>query len=246
VEYNILIAVFIFLFGVVIGSFLNVLIYRLPEGMSINFPSSRCISCKKKLYWYHNIPIFSWVFLRGRCAFCETKISKQYPIVEFINGFIWLAIYLKLDLIWYLPLVATSFSLLLALAVIDLKYYAVPDNLNYTALLFAIINSNFLQSLIDGAIAAIVLFAIGFTTSKLVKKDALGEADIVVAATMAALLAFPGFFIAMFIAAILALLPSIFAKDTIVPFVPFLALATFITYIYQEWLETLLKVLMYD
>jgi len=173
------------------------------------------------------------------------KISKQYPIVELINGFIWLAIYFKLGLVWYAPFVAISFSLLLALTMIDFKYYAVPDSLNFAALFFALINPNFLQSAINAAIAAAALFAIGFITSKLAKKDTLGEADIIVAATMAALLGFPGFFIAMFIAAILALLPSLLAKDTMVPFVPFLALATFITYINQEWLEQTLKVLMY-
>jgi len=245
VEYNTLITIFVFLFGISVGSFLNVLIYRVPEGMSINFPPSQCTSCGNKLKWYHNIPLLSWIFLGGKCAFCKEKISKQYPIVELINGFIWLAIYFKLGLVWYAPFVAISFSLLLALTMIDFKYYAVPDSLNFAALFFALINPNFLQSAINAAIAAAALFTIGYITSKLAKKDTLGEADIIVAATMAALLGFPGFFIAMFIAAILALLPSLLAKDTMVPFVPFLALATFITYINQEWLEHTLEVLMY-
>jgi len=245
VEYNILITVFVFLFGISLGSFLNVLIYRVPEGMNINYPSSKCPKCENSLKWYHNIPILSWLFLGGKCAYCKEPISKQYPIVEFVTGFIWLLVYFKLGLIWYAPFVAISFSLLLALTMIDFKYYAVPDSINFAALFFALINNHFIQSLIDGLMAAVGFFLIGFITSKLAKKDSLGEADIIVAATMAALLGFPAFFVAMFLSAILALLPSLLAKDTMVPFVPFLALATFITYINKEWLLHILKAIMY-
>ena len=244
-EYNILVAIFVFLFGISIGSFLNVLIYRVPEGLNIFYPPSACPNCKTKLKWYHNIPILSWLFLKGRCSFCKSKISVKYPIVELINGLIWLLLYLKLGLVWYFIFIALSFSMLLALSVIDFKYYAVPDSINYAALLFAIINPDFLTSIKNAAFGALGLFLIGFITSKLAKKDALGEADIIVAATMAALLGFPAFFIAMFIAAILALIPSLLAKNSMVPFVPFLSMATFITYLFKEELIKLLEVLIY-
>ena len=75
------IAVVVFIFGAMIGSFLNVVIYRIPKGESIVFPSSKCQSCEKPLKWWHNIPIFSWLFLRGKCHFCDAKISAQYPVV---------------------------------------------------------------------------------------------------------------------------------------------------------------------
>jgi len=245
VEYNIAVGIFIFLFGISIGSFLNVLIYRIPEGLSILNPPSSCPKCHNRLKWYHNIPIFGWLMLKGKCGFCKEKISARYPIIELLNGLIWLALFFKIGAVWYYPFVALSFSMLLALTMIDFKYYAVPDSLNYAALIFALINPHFLTSLRDAAIAAGVLFAIGYITSKIAKKDTLGEADIIVAATMAALLGFPLFFIALFIAALLALLPSLLAKDTMVPFVPFLALATLITYLNQEYLLHLLEVLMY-
>ena len=244
-EFNILIAVFVFLFGISVGSFLNVLIYRIPKSMSINFPPSQCPSCGHKLKWYHNIPIVSWLLLKGKCAFCKEPISKQYPMVELINGLIWLAIYAKIGAVWYVPFVMLSFSMLLALTMIDFKYYAVPDSLNFAALAFALVNEHFIKSAIDAAIAAAALFALGFTVSKLAKKDSLGEADIIVAATMAALLGYPAFFVAMFIAAILAIFPSLFAKDTMVPFVPFLSLATLITYLNKEWLLSALEAFMY-
>jgi len=243
--YSILIAVFVFLFGVSVGSFLNVLIYRIPNEMSINFPPSQCTSCGHKLNWYHNIPLISWLALGGKCAFCKNKISAQYPLVELINGLIWLAIYAKIGLVWYLPFVMLSFSMLLALTMIDFKYYAVPDSLNIAALIFALIQPNFLDAILNALYAGGALFLLGFTVSKLAKKDSLGEADIIVAATMAALLGFPLFFVAMFISAIIAIIPSLLAKDTMVPFVPFLALATLITYLNQEYLLNLLQALMY-
>ena len=244
-EYNIVVGIFIFLFGISVGSFLNVLIYRIPEGLSILNPPSSCPKCHNRLKWYHNIPIVGWLMLKGKCGFCKEKISARYPIIELLNGLIWLALFFKIGLVWYYPFVALSFSMLLALTMIDFKYYAVPDSLNYAALIFALINPHFLISLRDAALAAGVLFAIGFITSKIAKKDTLGEADIIVAATMAALLGFPAFFIALFIAALLALVPSLLAKDTMVPFVPFLALATLITYLNKEYLLHLLEVLMY-
>ncbi len=244
-EYNIVVGIFIFLFGISVGSFLNVLIYRIPEGLSILNPPSSCPKCHNRLKWYHNIPIVGWLMLKGKCGFCKEKISARYPIIELLNGLIWLALFFKIGLVWYYPFVALSFSMLLALTMIDFKYYAVPDSLNYAALIFALINPHFLISLRDAALAAGVLFAIGFITSKIAKKDTLGEADIIVAATMAALLGFPAFFIALFIAALLALVPSLLAKNTMVPFVPFLALATLITYLNKEYLLHLLEVLMY-
>ncbi len=243
--YNILIAVFVFLFGISVGSFLNVLIYRIPNEMSINFPPSQCTSCGHKLKWYHNIPLISWLALGGKCAFCKSKISAQYPVVEFINGLIWLAIFAKIGLVWYLPFIMLSFSMLLALTMIDFKYYAVPDNLNIAALIFALIQPDFFHAILNALYAGGALYLLGFIVSKLAKKEALGEADIIVAATMAALLGFPLFFIAMFIAAILAIIPSLLAKDTKIPFVPFLALATLITYLNQDFLLRILEALMY-
>ena len=244
-QYNLLIALFIFLFGISVGSFLNVLIYRIPKEMNISYPPSACTSCGNRLKWYHNIPILSWILLKGKCAFCGEKISARYPLVELANGLIWVAIFYKVGLVWYLPFIMLSFSMLLALSLIDLEYYAVPDNLNIAALIFALINPNFLNSALDAIYAAVGFFILGFIVSKLAKKDALGEADIIVAATMAALLGYPAFFIAMFISAILAIIPSIFAKDTMVPFVPFLAMATLITYLNKEWLLSTLEALMY-
>lgn len=239
------IALIVFIFGAMIGSFLNVVIYRIPKGESIVFPSSKCQSCQNTLKWWHNIPIFSWLFLRGKCYFCKDKISAQYPTVEFLTGLIFVALYFKLGLVWYLPFIAASFAALLALVMIDFKYMAVPDNVNFTALIFALIQPQFLTALMYAAIAAGGLYLIGLLSSLLAKKQAMGGADVIVAGTMGALLGFPNFFIALFLSALLAMIPALIWRDRGVPFVPFLALATFIVYLYDTQAAQLLETLIY-
>jgi leader peptidase (prepilin peptidase)/N-methyltransferase len=187
----------------VIGSFLNVVIYRTPRDENIAFPSSHCTRCDKKLKWYHNIPLFSWIFLGGRCVYCKTPISKLYPVIELFTGLLWLAIYTKLNLVWHFPFVATSFTALLALSVIDLKYYAVPDSVNFFAFFIALIQPDVFKfawdnPFINALIAAFGLWALARIISIVTHKEAMGGADVIVAGTMAALLGFPGFFLALY------------------------------------------------
>ena len=243
-------AVLATLLGLMIGSFLNVVIYRIPREESIVFPGSHCPSCGHKLKWYHNIPLFSWLFLRGKCAFCGEKISVQYPLVELATAALWLVLFLKLGPVWWYPFVAASFTALLALSVIDLKYYAVPDSVNFFALGAALINPGLFRmdmsnTLVSAAIAAGGLWLLAFIISKVARKEAMGGADVIVAGTMAALLGFPNFFVALFLSAILAIIPSALAKDTMVPFVPFLALATLIVYLFDEQTAQLLHWIVY-
>ncbi len=235
----------VFIFGTLIGSFLNVVIYRIPKEESIVFPASHCQSCQTPLKWYHNIPIFSWLYLGGKCAFCKEPISKQYPSVEFITGLIFVVLFLKLGLVWYLPFILASFTALFALVMIDFKYYAVPDSVNFFALAMALIQPDFITAAIDASIAALALFLLGLGVSFIAKKEAMGSADVIVAGTMAALLGFPNFFVALFLSALLAMIPSLLAKDTMVPFVPFLALATFIVYLFDTETGMILNWIMY-
>jgi len=242
---NIMIGTLVFIFGTLIGSFLNVVIYRIPKGESIAFPASKCQSCQTPLKWYHNIPIFSWLFLRGKCGFCQDRISPQYPIIEFLTGIIFVILYLKLGLVWYLPFIAASFTALLALVMIDFKYMAVPDSINFVALLFALIQPNFLDAMMYAAIAAGGLYLIGLLSSLLARREAMGGADVIVAGTMGALLGFPNFFMALFLSAILAMIPAMIWREKGVPFVPFLALATFIVYLYDSEVSKLLDIIIY-
>ena len=236
--------------GLLVGSFLNVVIYRTPRGENIAFPASHCPSCNTPLKWYHNIPLLSWIFLGGKCAYCKEPISKQYPIVELLNALLWFGLFLKIGAVWYFPFVAASFSALLALSVIDIKYMAVPDSVNFFALVMALVSPKILHldwsnPILDAAVAAGGLWALAKIIALVARKEAMGGADVIVAGTMAALLGFPGFFIAIFLSAIIAIIPSLLAKDTMVPFVPFLAIATLIIYLFDSQAASLLNSIIY-
>ena len=254
--------IFAFILGSVIGSFLNVVILRIPKDESISYPASHCYSCGNNLKPWHNIPILSWLFLRGKCAFCGSKISIQYPIIELISGIIFTLLALKFTISIPLFFVAMSFLMLLALSTIDLKYKMVPDSLNLLAIFFAIFGAWSISGVFTNLQNAL-LFAGGFTllrftlsyaltssAHKQAKKtitpwtknyhtypfiEAMGEGDIMVAATMGALLGIKLTLVAIFLSALLALPVMLVqrgksAEEQRVPFVPFLAMATFIVY----------------
>ena len=256
----------VFLLGLIVGSFLNVVIHRTPRGENIAWPGSHCPQCGENLRWYHNVPLLSWVVLGRRCAFCREPISIRYPLVELLNGFLWAALYLKLapqlqnnvdvaGLLYFL-LIAATFSALLALSMIDFEYLAVPDSVNFFALATALAAAAAhawqvgdwgiaWHALRDAAIAAGGLWLLAWFIGKATGKEAMGGADVIVAGTMAALLGLPGFFVALFIAAILAITPSLLARDTMIPFVPFLALGTLILYLLDHPIYQLLEHYIY-
>jgi len=227
--------IFVLIFGLAIGSFLNVLIYRVPTEQNIAFPASHCPKCKKKLRWWHNIPLFSWLFLKGKCGYCKEKISPLYPMVELIAGFLFVMLYLKLGFSINFIGASLAFSMLLVLSMIDFKYFAVPDSINLAAIAFALIQIDFIQGFYDALLIAGGFALLRFAISYLLKKEAMGEGDIMVAATMGALLGLPNVLFAIFLSAVLALIPSLIAKDHRVPFVPFLALATLIVYLFDNF-----------
>ncbi len=229
----------IFIFGLLIGSFLNVVIIRLPEDKSIAFPSSHCVHCKKKLKPYHNIPLLSWIALRGKCAYCKESISKQYPLIELLTGIIFLAVFYKFGFGLYALGISVVFTTLLALSAIDWKYKMVPDSLNLLALTIAIATALTLGGVINNLINAL-LFAGGFSllrfyVSYLSKKEAMGEADIMIAATMGAVLGVKLGVVSIFIGAIIAIVPLLLnIKGKELPFIPFLALGAFVTLIFDS------------
>jgi leader peptidase (prepilin peptidase)/N-methyltransferase len=240
-----IIILFVFIFGILIGSFLNVIIYRIPNGESIVFPSSKCQSCQTPLKWYHNVPIFSWLFLRGKCGFCSEKISIQYPLIELATGILAVALFYKVGVIWYLPFIFAVFTLLLALVMIDFKYMAIPDSLNLLALALALVSPDVLGSIQNALMAAGGMALLRYYLSYFLNKEAMGEGDIIVAGTMGALLGFPNFFYALFLSALLAMIPSLMAKEKMVPFVPFLMMGTFIVYLFDKHVETLVHFIIY-
>jgi len=138
-----------------------------------------------------------------------------------------------------------TFFLLLGLVMIDFKYMAVPDSLNLLALAIATVGPHALDSIQYALMAAGGLTLLRYYHSYFLKREAMGEGDIIVAGTMGALLGFPLFFYALFLSAFLAIIPSLVAKDKAVPFVPFLAMATFIVYLLDSQFKTIAEWIMY-
>lgn len=128
--WEILIYSYIFVFGAVIGSFLNVLIYRLPNDESLIYPSSRCPHCQHKLAWYELIPIASYFIQGGKCKYCRSKISIQYPIIEAITGGLFVLTFVRFDFTALALIYGFVFAIFLAIIIIDWRYMIIPDELN--------------------------------------------------------------------------------------------------------------------
>ncbi len=232
------------LLGLLIGSFLNVLILRIPKDESIVFPSSHCTKCGKTLKWWHNIPVLSYIFLRGKCYYCKDKISLQYPIVEIFSSIIFVISYIKTGDLAHGFAVALVFDILLALSIIDFRYKAVPDSLNLTALTISLFATTDIVTSFTNAL----LFAGGFTllrfyVSFFAKKEAMGEADIMIAATIGAMLGIKLGIFCIFLSAVIALPVFLIVgkKDIQLPFIPFLALSLMITYFFDFYFIKLIS-----
>ena len=126
------------LLGLMIGSFLNVCIIRIPAGESIVTAPSHCMNCGKRLKWYELIPLFSWIFLRGRCSGCKTPISVQYPLIEAATGIAYVLIYLRFGFTLETLFYCSMTSALLALSVIDFKTFEIPPGFNIFLLIVGI------------------------------------------------------------------------------------------------------------
>lgn len=246
--------VFFVLFGLSLGSFANVLIARMPKGVSIFFPSSNCPKCHKKLRFYHNIPVISYIFLGGKCAFCSSKISLRYPFVELVSGALGaLAFYLCGEGEQIVPAIFLTlcFVLLLALSVIDFEYLAVPESLLIFALFFALASKfESLNALIrlDSALSSALIF-IGaiFLIKSCVSAwknrqkgseivESMGEADVLVFGVIGALCGIWTGFWAIIFACLIQLVFHLIllGKKTEVPFIPALSLALLVALIFQN------------
>lgn len=138
-----IIIAFVFVTGTCIGSFLNVVIIRAFSEESIAYPASKCPLCQKPLKWYHNIPVLSYLFLRGKCHFCKEKISIQYPIIELLTGILFVAVFIKFGIALNTLFMLAFTSLFVVLAVTDIKEKVVFDFHTYTLVAIGLIYNMF-------------------------------------------------------------------------------------------------------
>ena len=239
---NIMIMVFVFLFGIVIGSFLNVCIYRIPKGESLAAKGSACQSCGAKLTVLDLIPVLSYIAIGGKCRHCKAKISIQYPIIETITGIIFLLLYLKYGLEWITLVYAAMASLLIVITLIDYRHMIIPNGLVIAGLVVGaaqLIASIFTNGIFDGWLVYTIgffagglpLFLIAAFCTYVLKKDAIGGGDIKLMAFAGLILGWkliiPAYFIGIIVGAILSvvlLATGRKKRGDEIPFGPFLCL----------------------
>lgn len=185
---------FAFLFGTLVGSFLNVVIYRLPAGLSIVSPRSRCGSCGTPIAAWNNIPILSWLLLRGRCATCEASISPRYPLVELLTGVLWAAVAARYGLTWAGLVGVVLSSALVAITFIDIDIWEIPDEISLPGIVIGAIvrplafGSEWYDGLAGAALGGGVLWSVRAAFMRLRGVEGMGLGDVKLTAMLGAFL----------------------------------------------------------
>jgi len=247
--------------GAIIGSFFNMLIYRLPNGISlINPKRSVCPKCATTIKWQHNIPLFSYLYLLGKCSYCKNKIPLRYFFVELLTATITLLLFIKFSLSFDFFLYLAFCYILLLLSFIDLDFKAVPDYLLILVLLVALSTQyddlfKVMQNgmLFAGGIVLIELFVTFYIQNiktKITKnknledQKALGDGDIPIIASIGIVLGVELGMIALFLAALFTIIPSIynsfFKNEIETPFIPFLSLGFISALLLEEYLLSII------
>jgi len=245
--YYVVNGVIIFILGLIVGSFSNVCVYRIPKNESIIFPASHCPKCSSPIKPVDNIPLLSYILLKGRCRNCGNKISTQYPIVEFLTGLIYLIICLIYGLSIQSLIYIILSSALIIIAFIDLNEQIVPDVISLPGIVIGFIISFFVPyiSFINSALGVLVgggiILIIALGGSAIFKKEAMGGGDVKLAAMIGAFLGwryiiislFLGFFLGA-LTGIILIMAKIKSREDVVPFGPFIVLGSFITLLWGE------------
>jgi len=233
--YNI---IFNFILGIIVGSFLNVLIYRLPKKIEVTFSRSFCPECGHKLGFFDLIPLFSYIFLKGKCRYCNAKISFIYPFIEFITGLIFVIafIYYGFSLL-YLKFIIFA-SILIVISIIDLKTMEIEDSPLYfgffMGVIFLLIEKNYLNTLYGIIIVGVIFFLI-----IVLSKGGMGGGDFKLSFLFGLYLGFPKIIPWFFLSFLIGFFPAIFmlitkkaTRKTPLPFGPFMAISGIITFLY--------------
>lgn len=235
---------FAFIFGTIIGSFLNVCIYRLPISKSIVHPRSMCPSCGNTIRFYDNIPILSYLWLRGRCRYCKTPISIRYLLVELMGGLFCLSVLLKYGLTFPSAVYYVFIATLIVITFIDIDHRIIPDYLSLPGIPIFFLASLALPSLTywDALLGILVgggsLFLVAWTYHLITKKEGMGGGDIKLLAMIGALIGWKGVLFTIFISSAAGALSGmtimLLTRQNLklaVPFGPFLAIGA-ISYIF--------------
>ncbi|MHB1398631.1 MAG: prepilin peptidase [Trichloromonadaceae bacterium] len=230
-----------FILGLLIGSFLNVCIYRIPAGLSIVSPPSRCSHCETAIRWYQNIPIFSYLVLGGKCGSCRVGISWRYPIVEALTGALFVLVFFYFQFSAATLVYWVFVAALIVITFIDLDHQIIPDVISLPGIVigflcsFAIPWLSWSDSLLGILLGGGSLYLVAFLYEFLTKKEGMGGGDIKLLAMLGAFLGWKAILPIIFISSLIGSLvgiPLMLVKKTdsklAIPFGPFLALGALI------------------
>ena len=244
---EVVLGIFFFLLGAIMGSFFNVIIYRLPKKISIIKPSSHCPGCGEKIQWKDNIPILSYLILNGKCRNCDFYIPINYLVVETISAFLFLFSYLRFGISLELFTFLIFISLLIPISFIDLHTTLIPDSLSISGIVLGLALSVFrglaLISIIGATAGAILISTIIVVGKRVYKQDVMGYGDIKLAAMIGAFVGWAGVLLTVmigsFLGAVYGLIQIKRGKLTMksqIPFGPYLAIGGIISFIYGKWI----------
>lgn len=223
--------------GLVFGSFLNVVVHRLPLRLSVVWPGSFCPHCKQPIRWYDNVPVLSWLLLRGRCRWCGEPISFRYPLVELVTAALFVASVARFGARPAAIVACVFVALLVALALIDLEHFLLPDLLTYPGMVLGLLGSFFatwtsplsaLMGAVGGALFLLLLIAVWYVVRR---QLGMGLGDPKMLAMIGAFLGLPKTVATLFLASVIGSLVSVLllatgraARGTRLPFGVFLAI----------------------
>ncbi len=246
--------IFSFVLGTIIGSFLNVCIYRIPAGLSIVSPRSRCPHCETPIRWYHNLPILSWLLLKGKCAYCSAEVPVRYLLVEALTGALFALFFYRFAFHPVTLVVLLLVAVLVVITFIDLDHQIIPDVIRLPGIPIGFLCSflvpwvSWQDSLLGIVLGGGSLLTIALGYELLTKKEGMGFGDVKLLAMLGAFLGWTAIFPIIFIGSLLGTLvgvPLMLIKKAdgklAVPFGPFLAAGVLVHLFFIQHSDSIMR-----
>lgn len=245
-----------FILGTILGSFYNVVGYRLPKGESIIFPASHCPKCNHRLTPLELIPIFSWIIQGGRCKNCHEKIAIFYPIFEAGCGLLFGLCYLSFGLTLDLIIALTFVSMIIIVVLSDIYYMIIPDEVLIVSIIALLIEMYFIKgmnatfiSILHGIISFIIMFGLKKFGDTIFKREAMGGGDVKLMFIFGLVLGFPMTIVSIFLGSFIGLPISLILlhrkRGEEIPFGPYLSLGAIIVYLLKISFDNIISLLTF-